>query len=234
MDIKKAFVGPAAARYLPFALFMACIGGEELLRYLAASGLFSVSKEFFLYLYPVRIVLVVGFLYSFRTGYPELNWRDLRALPASLVTVAVGVVVFVCWIGLDSWVFKGAGAGDGFNPLLLPSGMQLPAIVVRIVGAVLVVPIMEELFWRSFLLRYIIDPDFEKVAPGQFSWPSFLITVVLFGVEHHLILAGMVAGIFYNLLLYRTRSIAHCILAHCITNLILAGYVLYYGRWDLW
>jgi CAAX prenyl protease-like protein len=193
-----------------------------------------VSKEFFLYLYPVRIILVVGFLYSFRKSYSELNWRDLRALPAVCATVAVGVVVFICWIGLDNWVFKGAGAGEGFNPFLLPSGMQLPAVIVRIIGAVLVVPVMEELFWRSFLLRYIIDPDFEKVPLGQFSWPSFLITVVLFGVEHHLILAGMVAGIFYNLLLYRTRSIAHCILAHSITNLILAGYVLYQGRWDLW
>jgi CAAX prenyl protease-like protein len=99
---------------------------------------------------------------------------------------------------------------------------------------VLVVPLMEELFWRSFLLRYLIDQNFESVPVGSFTWPSFLVTTVLFGLEHHFLVAGMLAGAIYSLLLYRTRSLAQCVLAHAVTNLALAGYVLYTGNWYFW
>ena len=104
----------------------------------------------------------------------------------------------------------------------------------RIAGAVLVVPLMEELFWRSFLIRYIIDKNFDSVRMGTFTWASFLITAVLFGFEHNYILAGIMAGVFYNLLLYKTRSLAQCVLAHAVTNLALAIYVVSTGKWQFW
>lgn len=104
----------------------------------------------------------------------------------------------------------------------------------RLFGAVLVVPVMEELFWRSFLIRYIITPDFTSVPVGCFSWPSFLIASVLFGFEHNLVVAGILAGIVYNLLLYCTRSLSSCIMAHSITNLALGVYVVNTGHWYFW
>jgi hypothetical protein len=107
-------------------------------------------------------------------------------------------------------------------------------VLFRMAGAVLIVPLMEELFWRSFLIRYIIDKNFENVPPGTFTWVSFLLTVVLFGFEHHYILAGMMAGVFYNLLLYRTRSLAQCVLSHAVTNLALGIYVVSTGKWQFW
>jgi CAAX prenyl protease-like protein len=93
---------------------------------------------------------------------------------------------------------------------------------------------MEELFWRSFMIRYIIDKNFDTVRMGMFTWGSFLITVVLFGLEHNYVYAGLMAGVVYNLLLYRTRSLAQCILAHAITNLALALYVVVTGKWQFW
>jgi CAAX prenyl protease-like protein len=93
---------------------------------------------------------------------------------------------------------------------------------------------MEELFWRSFLIRYIIGNDFSKIPIGTFSWASFLITVVLIGLEHHYFLAGMMAGAVFNLLLYFTRSISQCILAHAVANLALGIYVLQTGKWLFW
>ncbi len=224
---------PAAARYLPFAVFMGFIGLEELIRFFIGRGFVTIAPELFLYLYPVKLVVVVGILYRYRRHYQELVWGDLTRFSVSLAAVVVGLLVFVLWVNLD-WVVQTAPAGQGYNPLLLPPAVQVPMIVTRMIGAVLVVPVMEELFWRSFLVRYICDTDFEKIPLGHFTWPSFLITVVLFGFEHHLVLAGMVAGIFYNLLLYRTRSLAQCVLAHGVTNLALALYVLVRGRWDLW
>ena len=93
---------------------------------------------------------------------------------------------------------------------------------------------MEELFWRSFFIRYLIGPDFSKVPIGMATWPSFLLTTVLFGLEHNLFFAGIMAGIAYNLLLYYTRSISHCIIAHGLTNLLLGIYVLTTERWHFW
>lgn len=232
-DSVKKTDNPALVRWLPFAVFMGFIGLEELLRFFIGKGLIPLMPESLLYLYPVKVFVVVGILYTFRRHYTELVWRDLLKLPVSLAVTVVGLLVFLFWVNLDGFV-QPTAAGHGYNPMLLPGSLQLPMILFRVFGAALVVPIMEELFWRSFLLRYIVDTDFEKVQPGHFTWTSFLITVVLFGFEHHLIVAGMVAGIIYNIILYRTRSLAQCVLAHSVTNLALAVFVLLYGRWDLW
>ena len=133
------------------------------------------------------------------------------------------------------WTLGAAGVSQGFNPDLLPGrNVQITMTIFRIAGAVLVVPLMEELFWRSFLIRYIIDKNFDTVPMGTFTWASFLFTVVLFGFEHNYILAGIMAGIIYNLLLYKTRSLAHCVLAHAVTNLALAIYVVSTGKWQFW
>ena len=105
---------------------------------------------------------------------------------------------------------------------------------MRLAGAAIVVPIMEELFWRSFLIRYLINEDFSSIQIGFFTFKSCLITIVLFGLEHQFIIAGIMAGILYNLLLYRTRSIAACIASHALTNLLLGLYVLKTGAWRFW
>ena len=107
-------------------------------------------------------------------------------------------------------------------------------ISIRLFGAVVIVPIMEELFWRSFLLRYLINTEFKQVTLGTFNWFSLIWTVLLFGLEHQRWLAGMAAGILYTLLLYRTKSLSACILAHAITNLALGIYVLVTQHWEYW
>jgi CAAX prenyl protease-like protein len=133
------------------------------------------------------------------------------------------------------WTFGSATVPLGFNPALLSDRpLQITMTIFRIAGAVLVVPVMEELFWRSFLIRYIIDKNFDTVQLGTFTWGSFLITVILFGLEHNYMYAGIMAGGIYNLLLYRTRSLAQCILAHAVTNLALAVYVVTTGKWQFW
>jgi CAAX prenyl protease-like protein len=105
---------------------------------------------------------------------------------------------------------------------------------IRLFGATMIVPVMEELFWRSFLIRYVMSSDFRSIRLGAFSVGSFVVTVVLFGLEHQLWLAGMMAGAAYNVVLYRTGRIWPCILAHAVTNLILGGHVLMTGEWIWW
>jgi CAAX prenyl protease-like protein len=221
-------------RYLPFAAFMGFVGLDELIRFLAAQGLFRLEATTLYYLYPVKTLTVGYLLYLFREKYHELTVRDLTNSPATLASVGIGLLVFVLWIKMD-WTFGAAGVPQGFDPALLPGRTtQVAMTLFRIAGAVLVVPLMEELFWRSFLIRYIIDKNFDSVRPGTFTWASFLITAVLFGLEHNYILAGIMAGVFYNLLLYKTRSLAQCVLSHAVTNLALAIYVVSTGKWHFW
>jgi CAAX prenyl protease-like protein len=93
---------------------------------------------------------------------------------------------------------------------------------------------MEELFWRSFLLRYLISPRFKTVRLGALTPFSFVVTVVLFGLEHDLWLAGMMAGVAYTLLLNRTGNLWSCVLAHAVTNLALGVHVLMTEEWRWW
>ena len=133
------------------------------------------------------------------------------------------------------WGFATFGEIPGFNPgVYEDSAVRSMMILARLGGAVLVVPLMEEIFWRSFLIRYAIDSDFTRVALGRFTWFSFIVITILFGLEHHLFLAGMLAGALFNLVLYMTRSIMQCIVSHAVTNLALGIYVLQTGQWHFW
>ncbi len=221
-------------RYIPFAVFMAFIGLDELLRFLAGKGFFTLTETTLYYLYPVKALVVGWLLYFFRHHYSELSLKDLKNIPETVAVVLTGIIVFVLWINMD-WTFAASGSPKGYNPLLLPEGgIRISMTLFRVAGAVIVVPIMEELFWRSYLIRYLVGSDIEKVAIGTFTWFSFLATVVLFGLEHHFIFAGMMAGVVYNLILYKTRSLVQCILAHAVTNLALAVYVISTNKWYFW
>jgi len=227
-------MNPARARYLPFVVFMAFIGLDEFAGFLLERGLIGLAPTNLYYFYPVKTLMVAALLYRYRRAYSELEFKKLSKIPTTIAVCAIGLLVFLLWIQMD-WTIATAGTPRGFNLLLLPEGpIRIAMALFKVFGAVLVVPLMEELFWRSFLLRYIINKNFEKVPMGSFTWPSFLLTVLLFGLEHDFILAGMMAGAAYNLILYRTRSLAQCVLAHAVTNLALAVYVLSTDKWQFW
>jgi len=220
-------------RVLPFVLYMAFIGVEDGMRFLMRPTS-DLSQSSFLYLYPIKVGLVAGVLVICWSHYREMRFSDLFHWRQTLLSLAVGGGIFWLWIHM-TWDFATLGQPQGFNPNLVPEGFpRAMMIAARLFGAVLVVPVMEELFWRSFLIRYVIDGNFMQVAVGRFSGFSFLATTVLFGLEHHLFLAGMVAGALFNVLLYRTRSIAQCILSHAVANLALGLYVLQSQQWQFW
>lgn len=222
------------SRIAPFTLYMIFVALEGFLHYLVNKGLLTIPDHYLLCLYPFKVLAVALVLFYFRRSYTEIRFKELLSPALFLFSSLAGIAVFILWINLDQ-PFATIGTLRGFDPNLFPAeGMRIFLIATRLAGAALVVPLMEELFWRSFLIRYIISPDFSKTPLGRFTWPSFLITTVLFGLEHNLFLAGMLAGIAYNLLLYRTKSLAGCIYAHGLTNLALGIYVLQTGKWYFW
>jgi CAAX prenyl protease-like protein len=107
-------------------------------------------------------------------------------------------------------------------------------LAVRIFGAVVTVPIAEELAFRGYLGRRLVDADFERVPFRTFTWLAFLGSSVLFGVMHGRWLAGTIAGMAYALVLYRRGELGDAISAHAITNALIAAYVLTTGAWTLW
>jgi CAAX prenyl protease-like protein len=224
----------AFPRIAPFALFMLFIAMEEGLRFLDAKTGIGIPYTFYLYLYPVKIAVVGAALIYFRKSYTELNWIDFRQFKRTTLSIAIGFVVFILWINM-TWTWATFGSPKGFEPYLVSGNLTRNFLIIsRIFGASVIVPVMEEIFWRSWLLRYLISADFNTVAIGRLTPISFIIGTVLFGLEHNLWFAGILAGAFYTLLLYHTKSIAQCILAHSVTNMLLGIYVVYTCKWHFW
>jgi CAAX prenyl protease-like protein len=181
-----------------------------------------------LWLYPAKVVAVAVSLIYFRNAYEELR-------PGfSLLAVIVGLVVIVIWIGIDPFYPK-FGSATVFDPMGIASVTQRNAFfAVRIFGAVIVVPVMEELFWRAFLIRWLVKEDFKSVPVGMFTGLSFAVTVGMFGMEHYQWLAGLICGALYNWLYYKRKDVFTCIIAHAVSNAALAVWVLSRGDWKFW
>lgn len=186
-----------------------------------------------LWLYPVKTVVVLGLLLFFWRCYEELRGRVVSNWGEGGLALGVGILVYLAWVRMD-WSWAMQGEATGYDPFRIGVEAGWVLAGIRIFSASVVVPVMEELFWRSFLIRYVIDPKFESVRLGAFTPLSFGVTVVLFGLEHNLWLAGMMAGAAYTFLLYRTGRLWPCVLAHGITNLALGIHVLVTGDWRWW
>ena len=115
-----------------------------------------------------------------------------------------------------------------------PQARSALFLAFRLAGAAIVIPLAEELFWRSFALRFLEKSAFKSIPLGQFSWFSFILVSLAFGLEHHRWLPGIIAGLAYAGLLYRTKNLFSPILSHAVTNLLLGVYVLSTGRWEFW
>jgi len=116
----------------------------------------------------------------------------------------------------------------------LSAGGKAAWFFFRIAGAVITVPIAEELAFRGYVMRKLIADDFEKVPLGRFTWVSFLVSSALFGVLHGQWLAGTLAGMVFAAAVYRSGLLADAIVAHSVTNALLSAYVLTTHDWSLW
>ncbi|WP_371869772.1 CAAX prenyl protease-related protein [Duganella flavida] len=215
----------AWARVLPFLTYIGFIVLADLLQ---RAGWDAAQLR---WLYPLKIGLVLGLLVLFWRDYDELRagLPSARALVAALL---LGVLVWWLWIRLDAgWMV--VGQSDGYDPR--QDGMiAWPLAIVRLAGAALVVPVMEELFWRSFLMRWLTAEQFQTVAPAHVGVRGFVITMLLFGVEHNLWLAGIVAGAVYGLIYMRSGNLWAAIGAHAVTNGVLGVWIISTNSWSYW
>jgi CAAX prenyl protease-like protein len=153
------------------------------------------------------------------------------------LSVVVGLVIIVQWVLVDQWVpYPHLGTRMGYDPFAAIDApwLRWAFLVARLCGLVLIVPLLEELFWRSFLLRYATTADFTSLPVGQFSTTAFLIVVALSALAHPEWLVAAVASALFAWLLHRTRSLFAAIVSHVVANAALGAYILATERWHLW
>ena len=158
-------------------------------------------------------------------------------------SLILGVVTFLLWIAPDALIpgyrhhvwFENPLFGS-FTPGLTPAARAQPAVVwLRAFRAIALTPVAEELFWRAWMMRWIVKEDFLEMPLGTYSARAFWVVAVLFGMEHGPLWdVGIVTGVLYNWWMVRTKSLGDLILVHAITNACLSAYVLASGKWEYW
>jgi hypothetical protein len=149
----------------------------------------------------------------------------------------VGIAVFVMWVGLDPFYPKFFKSGVVWNPHAQfgeNSALAWLMIATRVLGSTLVVPPLEEVFYRSFLYRYIANQNFLSVPLNRFSPLPFFATAAIFGFSHFQWLAGILCGMAYQWLVLRKNRLGDAMTAHAITNFLLGMWVAWQGAWQFW
>lgn len=228
LDFRRGLIGPDIPRILPFAAFITLMALTPWL-----SG-------------AVADVFDSRWLYALRAGvagalliwlWPRLGELAAIRLPGWRQLALAGVVgggVLAVWLVLDSGIFIVGPSGPGFDPRHADGSLDWALVAVRLAGAALVVPVMEELFWRSWLMRRIQESDWLMLAPGQVALPAVLMSSIVFGLEHQQWAAGILAGLAYAWLYIATRNLWVAIVAHAVTNAGLGLVVLLTGAWHFW
>ena len=212
----RTAVDSTAAYLAPFVVVLATA---------MVTGAFSSGLD---WLYPLRVIAAAWALWIFRPYYRHLGWS------VSWRAVAIGIVTFGTWLVL---VPADPTAVDGWPAALQAAPLHWTALwlVFRVVGYTITVPLVEELAFRAYLMRRLIGPEVERLPLGLFTWSSFAISSVLFGLLHGSFwVAGTVAGMSFAVALYQRRRLGDAVVAHATTNGLIAMYVLATGRWSVW
>jgi CAAX prenyl protease-like protein len=210
---------------IPFIVFMVLLAGQQ---YLAFLGAWEP---------PLRAAVLIVVLWGCSRHVIDLRVRSFAP------TVLIGITVFVIWIAPDllyhgyrnHWLFQNSITGRITSTLTEDMRSNPVVLISRAFRAVILVPIIEELFWRAWFLRWLINADFRNVSLGTYTASSLLISSLLFASEHGPYWdVGLLAGFIYNWWMIRTKSLGDCILAHAVTNGVLSAYVVATGQWPYW
>lgn len=195
-----------------------------------------VGRSFWLqhpefWVFPLQTIVGALILWRF---WPAYQMRRPRGLALG---IGVAVLVFALWVSPQS-VLGFEPRRTGFNPEVFATQPALfwSTVTLRFLRLVVIVPLVEEIFWRGFLLRYLIDEKFDQVPFGAFSWFSFFAVTVAFALSHSPAdwPAAILTGALYNWVAYRTKSLSTCVVTHAVTNLLLGIWIMLTKQWGFW
>lgn len=216
---------PAAGYIAPFIVYVAFMVLERVLP----------ARQDAIHLARLGVTALAILLVSRKTLHSSAC-RPLWSALAGVAVFAIWVAPDLLWSGYRShWLFTNRITGAAESSIARHLHVDPLFVAVRLVSTVLLVPVIEELFWRGWLMRWLIRSHFTRVPLGTFTAASFWVTALLFASEHGPYWdVGLAAGVIYNWWLVRTGSLSDCILAHAVTNACLAAYVLAFTRWQYW
>lgn len=226
---ERAFFGP-------LAVFLGVMMLGQLLGGIFDGRAYWVFSKPQYWVHPAQIVICGALLFRWWRLY---EWRP----PACVAfTVFMGILALVLWVSPLAYLVEHfhpkSARVPGFDPAFFgASGWPYYLNVgCRFVRLVIIVPLVEEIFWRGFLLRWLIDSDFTKVPIGTYQPKSFWVVALLFMLEHTPPdwPAALLTGALFNIVAMRTRSLSSCVLVHAVTNFLLGVYILCTGKTGFW
>ena len=244
-DSQSMLHKPTVAFVLPFLVFLVIVqwypsfaGAQQ-----NADGVVSLDTKIYMAMLVAQIVIASVLLLWFRKIY--LQHFPLKFSPLGVLVGVVGIFVWVglCHLEIEKQAMELISLGNtsamrpSFNPFLhLPTGTwQIAFLVPRFVVLAMIVPIIEELFLRGWVVRFVHDPDWEPVRLQGLSWAA-IIAPTVYGVATHPGEALAAIGWFslVTLLMLKTGNVWDCVVAHAVTNLLLGIYVIWFAQWQLW
>jgi hypothetical protein len=217
---KKFAASPEYARAAPFIIFLL----------LTAVQVFG-SASWYYWAYAFKTLVGAWLIWEMRPFVAEMK-------PAiSWEAIVVGLLVFIMWVGIDDFYPKFTHDDtihSPFKDLSNNHGLAWFMAVFHIAGMTIVVPPLEEVFYRSFLYRYFVRTDFQNLPLSRFHGLSFFVTSAIFASTHVQWLAGLLCGFAYQWLVIRKNRLGDAIFAHALTNLMLGVYIVWKGAWKFW
>lgn len=220
---RQLHASPAHARVVPYILIVLVTVVQD-----------SFEGPVRYWAYVLKILIGAWCIWEVRKEVAEARWAF------SWEAVVVGVLVCVMWVGLDPYypkiefLFK---AGNPWNPMKEfgeGSALGIFFVAARTLGSALVVPPIEEAFYRSFLYRWLVRTDFKNLPLGYRHGLSFVVTSLVFGLAHYQWFAGVLCGMAYQYLVIRKNRLGDAITAHAITNFLLGVWIYWKGDWKFW
>lgn len=224
------FTRPTVAYTLPFVLFMAGLAAVSVAKSLGIGSFAGIRLDPMYWIYPIQTAVCAGAVLCFARDYDFTGTTPLKLLIGGLI----GLLVCGLWVAPQE-LFHQAARTEGFDPGVVP-GLTPWMLAARFTRLVIVVPLVEEIFWRGFLLRYLVREDFTALPFGSCDRFSFWAVVLAFTGVHAPSdwPAAFLTGILFNLIAVRTRSLAACVTAHAVANLALGLYICATKQWGFW
>ena len=161
-----------------------------------------------------------------RQSWP--TWRELAC------AAGAGVGVFALWIMLDEpWMRMGLPVFV-FRPVNAQGELMWSLLLSYWLASIALLPLAQELFWRSFLMRRLQSPAFESVALQIVSLRAVVISSLLCMLTHPFWLAGLFGAVVSAWLYTRSSKLWLPVIAHGVTNGLFGAWVVLNGTWAYW
>jgi CAAX prenyl protease-like protein len=240
---------------LPFIVYMAASmfepsppQGREGHAAIDAPNALGIRYAHYPIVYTAKLALTIAAMLYVLPGYRKFPFR------ISMLAVDVGIIggvlwLVICELNLESYLVEwvgednvfigwlGLGERSAYNPfdqLSATPAWAYTFLVIRFIGLVLIVPVIEEFFLRGFLMRYVMGPNWWQIPFGQANRAAILVGTLFPVLYHPEKLAAFAWFSLVTWLMLRTKNIWGCVTAHAITNLMLGIYVVAQGEWRLW